>query len=341
MMPNTDVDALQILPLRGIPLATKALREARLVKNARLESMLEMFQGEGSGSGQLPLTSLNDFFDFSGERRDDLAIISKLGELPSYDVYSLRVSFADLGIELKTLDSLRLSEAKIKELSRHTGAFTRPLAAYVYGDPDLAPASLDDLLRLAMDPNAAVARDNLVRLAGMLEIELSALPAFIETYADVFMSLSYFRQCAEDVAPLLGDFLEAADDIATSNSFTQNRTVVTECNDVTYRISLLFGDVNSVIGDFRRRLERLWDNPTADHYRRIETTVLAKRPDIGAVLCALSVKLNAWHDRFPPEKSGQLAAKIAFILSEMKQGLEHVVPAGGFPSGGSRSGFPD
>jgi hypothetical protein len=124
----------------------------------------------------------------------------------------------------------------------------------------MAEASLNDLLHLVMDPNATVARDNLVRLARMSEVELSALPA------------------------LLGDFLEAADEIATAQGFTQNRTVVTECNDVTYRISLLFGDVNSVIGDFRRRLERLWDNPTADHYRRIETTVLAKRPDISAAL---------------------------------------------------------
>jgi hypothetical protein len=148
----------------------------------------------------------------------------------------------------------------------------------------MAEASLNDLLHLVMDPNATVARDNLVRLARMSEVELSALPAFIETYTDVLMSLPYFRQCAEDVAPLLGDFLEAADEIATAQGFTQNRTVVTECNDVTYRISLLFGDVNSVIGDFRRRLERLWDNPTADHYRRIETTVLAKRPDISAAL---------------------------------------------------------
>ena len=45
-----DNDSLHILPLEIVPLRTKSLREARLVKNAHLESMVELFSDAQAGS---------------------------------------------------------------------------------------------------------------------------------------------------------------------------------------------------------------------------------------------------------------------------------------------------
>ena len=46
-----DRDSLHILPLSMIPRETRGLQRARMIKNNRLESMVELFEGEEIGSG--------------------------------------------------------------------------------------------------------------------------------------------------------------------------------------------------------------------------------------------------------------------------------------------------
>ncbi|WP_245986375.1 hypothetical protein [Azospirillum thermophilum] len=51
-------DALHILPLSAIPLETPGLQHARLIKNVRLQTVVEMFRDAQAGSGQVsPSTS--------------------------------------------------------------------------------------------------------------------------------------------------------------------------------------------------------------------------------------------------------------------------------------------
>ena len=46
-----DRDSLHILPLSMISLETRGLQRARMIKNSRLESVVELFEGEEIGSG--------------------------------------------------------------------------------------------------------------------------------------------------------------------------------------------------------------------------------------------------------------------------------------------------
>ncbi|MDA0664514.1 MAG: hypothetical protein O3B08_16995 [Proteobacteria bacterium] len=46
-----DMDSLHILPLNQLPLKTPSLKRARLVKNVRLDSVIELFSDKDSGSG--------------------------------------------------------------------------------------------------------------------------------------------------------------------------------------------------------------------------------------------------------------------------------------------------
>ena len=45
---------------------------------------------------------------------------------------------------------------------------------------------------------------------------------------------------------------------------------------------------------------------------------------IGGVLCALSVKIDAWHNLFPSHDTGGPVKRAEFIMSEMKQGIENI-----------------
>ena len=55
---DADMDALHILPLAVVPLQTRALQGANLVKNSRLRSVVELFAGEQTGSGQIEIGDL-------------------------------------------------------------------------------------------------------------------------------------------------------------------------------------------------------------------------------------------------------------------------------------------
>ena len=320
-MDSADVDSLHILPLHDMPIASKPLRSARLVKNARLKGMLELFKEKGAGSGQLSPDGLSDFFDFSGDRRQDYEIINQLGALPSYDVYSLRVSLRDFGIDVSKLSSLKLSAGKTEQLTHHMGEFTMPLVRYIYGEKTVMPLELPELLHMFVDPDATVARENLTRMASVLEVDLMRIPRFLEDYADVFMSLCFYRQCLEDIAPMLASFLNSLQEIRSSGSFGDDRTLIKDCYEVERKLSVMFSDVAGVLDEFRRQTERMWESPTAASYRAMEALIASLQTRIGEVLCALTVKMLAWTEKFPPEAGGQLSAKAAFVISEMKYGL--------------------
>jgi hypothetical protein len=75
---------------------------------------------------------------------------------------------------------------------------------------------------------------------------------------------------------------------------------------------------------FERSTEDMWENISADQFRRVQTLISSYHLSIGGVLCGLSVKMDAWSREFPNKTSGGPARRAAFILSEMKQGIENM-----------------
>ena len=70
----------------------------------------------------------------------------------------------------------------------------------------------------------------------------------------------------------------------------------------------------------------MWENLSAEYYRQMESMVIGQQTRIGEILCALTVKMMAWDARFPVAGDGQLSAKAAFVVGEMKHGLDRLRP---------------
>ena len=68
----------------------------------------------------------------------------------------------------------------------------------------------------------------------------------------------------------------------------------------------------------------MWDKVSASRFRKVESLVPSYHLSMGGVLCGLSVKIDAWSQEFPNKKSSGAARKAAFILSEMKQGIDNL-----------------
>src|SRR5947209_6214226 len=92
--PISDKDAIDALPLSMIPLSSNTLKSARLIKNSRLETAVELHNDPISGSLQIRPEDVADSFPLNV---GDHEIIANLSKLHSYDVYSLRTSLKKLG----------------------------------------------------------------------------------------------------------------------------------------------------------------------------------------------------------------------------------------------------
>lgn len=316
-----DRDAIHVLPLSIIPLKTRTLREARLVKNSKLQGTVELFSEGNAGSGQLLPDQLVEFFDFDDDRLQDLELVNALSALPSYDVYSMRIELRDLGIKVDDCDQLKLSNTKAEELTSYMNVFTRPLLAKVYNDGEGRERSLSELVHLFCEPNMDSARRNLTSLAESMGIGLIDIPVFLERYADVYLSLAYYAEAVDHISKPLAQLTEVLGKVRRDPRFQRNRPIMKACDRIETRIIETKLDIANILDVFRERTQDMWRNIDGQRFRIMEQLIVEYQRSIGGNLCALVVKMDAWSKL---SGKGSLGNCVQFIMSELSAGVEQM-----------------
>lgn len=317
-------DSLHILPLAMLPLTTPALMRARLVKNTKLEGVVELFNDEDTGAGQVPPDALDTVIQVDEAGRADIQTIAALGLLGSYDVYSLRIEFRRLGIDIDFDQHLRLAPDIQRSLNDHMTGFTRPLAAYVFGDDATDSADFQSIIMRFADPDVSEARTRLKDLCQRLEISTESLPAFLHDYGDVYLSLAYYQSKLDENLPLLAEFNQTILALKENRDVKSSPRLVRLCEGVRRSLGRLVQDVNKVLEVFKARTRDIWQSPSAAGFREMEDMIRSFQRAIGSALCAITVKLNAWHDRIASSPRVRPDDQIGFLMSEMIPGLDSV-----------------
>ncbi len=324
-VPDVDRDSLHTLPLSMVPIQTPALRRARLIKNVRLRSVIELFEEKQTGSGQMEIVDVGKEFKWpKNEEVPDRSLLNKLALLHSYDVYSLRISLREHDIAVNSIDSLKLSPAKNAELTEYMKDFTRPLILQIYGGDDMDIQDFDDVIALFRDPDVKKAREKLEVMAAKLKIKLSDVPRFLEDYGDIFLSLSYYRQCLDQIEPTITGFLDSMEELRTNWQLKQDRNLMRTCDEVEQVINGLMAAITGRFENFDRSTKLMWDNISAERFQKVKELIESYHTTIGGVLCSLSVKMDAWARLFPRADVGGPVRRAEFIMSEIKQGIENV-----------------
>lgn len=322
---DIDRDSLHILPLASLPLETKALHRARLIKNVRLVSVVEIFEGTGTGSGQMEVEQLAAEFNWDPRKPPrDLLIMRKLSKLPSYDVYSLRVALREMDVEVNDQDYLKLSPSKNQELSAYMTDFTRPLIQQIYGGDDIEIQSFSDVIRLFRNPDVKVALEKIRLMSQKLEINPEDIPKFMEDYGDIFLSLSYYRRCLDDMEPKITEFLDAMADLRQNFHYKNDTNLMNTMSKLESTINERMAAITGRFENFERGTKHMWDEISAARFRKVENLIQSYHTTIGGVLCALTVKMDAWVRLFPTPNSGGPGRRAEFILSEMQQGIDNI-----------------
>jgi hypothetical protein len=323
---ESDKDSLHILPLSIIPLYTKALKSARLIKNSRLEGVVELFGDKDTGSGQVAPEQLHKTFDFSGPRVNDIKLIKALSVLPSYDVYSLRIELRKMGIEVDEHRGLRLSDKKAQQLTHYMMTFTKPLIRSIYGNHRTNVLNYDDLLSLFVNPNVAEARKNLAAFAKRLDIEVKDVPEFLRDYGDVYLSLSYYQYCLDENHGRLEEFFKTVDEIQEDTHLKSNHLLINRCLEVKDRLQATVHEVQDVLEIFKLRTIEMWKGLTGAGFQSVKSLIGAYQTNMGGALCAITVKMNAWAKIFPVVDGTGLFRRAEFVMNEMRQGIDRIQP---------------
>lgn len=322
---DADRDSLHILPLSIIPLQTQVLKKARLIKNSRLETVIEVFAGDHTGSGQLEVSKLGKVFGWpDSPRHPDWNLVSKLSLMPSFDVYSLRILLRENSITLAEDSLLRLSPEKIKELTPYMAAFTRPLLQEIFGKAEVEVDNFDDMLNIFRNPDVKKVQERLELMSQKLGIGVLEIPNFLEDYADIFLSLSYYRQCLDAIVPTIDDFMESMDEFNNYLQLRNDEKLIMSCKKIREKLNESLSAISGRFESFERSTHDMWNNLSAERFRKLEKHIKGYHTSTGGVLCALSVKMDAWNHKFPVKKAGSPVRRAEFVMTEMLQGIDRI-----------------
>lgn len=319
-------DSLHILPLCMIPIRTPALRRASLIKNNRLETAVELFRGEGSGSGQIYIRELMDYFSDIDEETlgPDVTAIRRIDKMTSFDVYSCRISLRSLGIEINDQEYLKLSEERQAQLSERMRDFTRPLILQVFGADLAGKDAGTDLIGLLRNPDRGEAMRRLNLLADELQVPYTEIPRFIEDYGDIFLSLAYFRDCLDHVVPVLDEFLEWLDEVRGLWMVKNDRPKEKIIRQIEADFSDISGSITGRFESFDRKTKDFWSNVSANQFREVRDYITSHHTTVGGVLCGLTLKMDSWRGRFSKLSPGSPQARLEYIIGEILPGLDQI-----------------
>jgi hypothetical protein len=70
----------------------------------------------------------------------------------------------------------------------------------------------------------------------------------------------------------------------------------------------------------------MWDQPSAEKFSAMKRLVFETQSQIGGALCAVTVKLDAWGEKFRFKSPGSTQRRVEFITNEMRYGLDRIQP---------------
>ena len=318
-----DRDSIHTLPLSIVPIKTAALTKARLIKNVRFETRIELFREKGMGSGQIGVEEIGDFFGEEAGLADDILLLRRLGQLPAFDPYTLRVGLRQAGIDVLDIGALQLSAKKKAELMPLMRNITRPLMTYLYGDQDAEANDLEALIQRVANPDTPRVKARIRRMAKALNTDIARLPDMLESYGDTYLALSYYRGYFQYGLPVVDRLLAWIADVRDSGLVRQDPSVQKSLEKIEEILLFVTRSVTQRFNSFDRETVVQWDKISLDTFNSVRGLITKHQRSLAEVLCGLTVKLYEWEDKFP-NGGGSPEKRIDFISADLRPGLDRL-----------------
>ncbi len=319
-----EMDSLHILPLSIIPFNNNQLSFARLIKNTKLETMVELFKGENTGSGQVNPVLIHEFVHFpEGKDSKDYKILQFLSSLGSFDVFNLRYILRKNSIPIKDSISLSLSKSKEEELNEFMSSFTRPLTEELFGENYMFK-SVSNLVGELNGQDKQELLHKLTQLSERLNIEISELPDFLENYGDIYLSLVFFKSVFYELKPQFDSLCEDMNQLREHQYYSQNKQLISSCKEIENNIGKGMEQLLIMLEDVTDNEKFHWSNINAQSFSEMRSQIFRDQIKISNLACGLYLKIRAWDDAFGSSDSGSASRKVDYLLGFMIPGTAEI-----------------
>jgi hypothetical protein len=319
-----EQDNLHSLSLSAFDIKHKGLKNARLLKNTYLESIIEFADEEFEGLGHLRATDLFISFNDIEVCHEELKMIKGLMLLPSFDCYTLKRGLAPLKLSLLNEEVLKLSDGMEASLFPLMSRVTRPLIQYLYTDDNLRIKDTKSLLYIIQNTDSIKVKNRLHIVANNLEISLNDLPIFFTQFGELFLSISYFENIFLEYKQKLDQLLLWAEDGMQNSSLRNDPNAQREFTSCDRGLRSLKRNLESRFSHLLKITQINWDELKASEFRKIQREILSQQANLGIGLCALTVKILEWEKQFP-SAGGSPQQCFEFLSSELNTGLENLL----------------
>lgn len=319
---DSDRDSLHTLSCSLLPLRTSGLKKVRLIKNVRMETRIELYRETGMGSGQVEIDDLPDFMNATDDLvNHDVPMLKAVGDMASFDPYSLRRGLRAAGVEIDSLDAFTLSEPKKRELQPHMRNLTRPLLQYVFSADNIELSDPEMLRDRLLNTNSANVLQRIDGLARALNTTREDLPDLLADYGDVFLSLGFYKHHLvrmEERVSLLQEWIREAYRVPHIGRDPMTGPILLKTENT---LRALRKSLNRRFSNFETKTNIHWERVTVRTFNQVRNLIADHQESLAAVLCGLTVKIFEWQARFPGG-GGSFERRTDFALSDLRSGLD-------------------
>ena len=321
---NIGVDELHTLSLGAFDIKHQTLKEARLVKNVFLETVVEFTEAELAASGPMALKQLAIEFDEVDVSREEIKMINNLASLPSFDCYTLKRGIGPMKISLLNDQVLKLSDEKVGTLFDLMSRITRPLIQYLYTDDNLRIKDTSGLLSLIQNTEPLKVKDRLDLVAANLEISLKELPNYLQEFGELFLSVSYFESTFREYNPKLDQFLLWAEDGVKNSNLRNDPNAQRELTQTEQKFKELKENLDARFRFLANITQIDWQDLRSSEFKKIQREILSQQANLAIGLCGLAVKMIEWEYQFP-SAGGSPQQCLEFLSAEANTGLDNLL----------------
>ena len=281
-----------------MPLANLALRRARLVKNVRLETRLELFGEDGSGSGQIEIDQASKFYTGGPEMKKDIKLLKKLAALPAFDCHTLRRGLREAGINVADEAVLSLSEYKQSELFPFMRNLTRPLIRHLYGGSGKKMATTEDLIKALSKSDSADTLTRIEALSNTLGIGQTNSLTCLRIWATPICRCRTTE--VSSPRPSRSFWRSSLIREAESSRFArQTPNLTMTIRRALRNVGLLEQGISDRFVRFDKSIVIDWQTISIDDFETLRSSIINHQASMAEVLCGIVVKIQEWETDFP------------------------------------------
>ena len=108
------------------------------------------------------------------------------------------------------------------------------------------------------------------------------------------MSVSYYRQCFDQVLPHVRNVSDSLDELVKHPQLRQDREFVQTCNRVSALIDRAIDMIRKRFELFDKSTREAWRDVNGDRFRALQELILSNHAMLGGMLCGITVCLESW-----------------------------------------------